>query len=192
MAAMQKRVNQRFANTVIDEIGNDRAIVFVQDYHFALLPRLVKEARPDAIVCQFWHIPWPNNEAFRICPWSEEIVDGLLGNDLLGFHIQFHCNNFFDTVDASIEARIDREHFAVVRRGHRTYVKLFPISIDPEPWSKLPKGRTRRRAPDAGPAGAGEAGSFSASIDWTTRRAFPSGSRPSSGCSNTTRNGEAE
>ena len=138
-----KRVNQRFANTVIDEIGNDRAIVFVQDYHFALLPRLVKEARPDAIVCQFWHIPWPNNEAFRICPWSEEIVDGLLGNDLLGFHIQFHCNNFFDTVDASIEARIDREHFAVVRRGHRTYVKPFPISIDPEPWSKLPKGRTR-------------------------------------------------
>jgi trehalose 6-phosphate synthase len=117
--------------------------VFVQDYHFALLPRLVKDARPDTIVCQFWHIPWPNSEAFRICPWSEEIVDGLLGNDLLGFHIQFHCNNFFDTVDASIEARIDREHFAVVRRGHRTYVKPFPISIDPEPWSRLPKGRTR-------------------------------------------------
>jgi trehalose 6-phosphate synthase len=138
-----KRVNQRFASTVIDEIGNERAIVFVQDYHFALLPRLVKDARPDTIVCQFWHIPWPNSEAFRICPWSEEIVDGLLGNDLLGFHIQFHCNNFFDTVDASIEARIDREHFAVVRRGHRTYVKPFPISIDPEPWAKLPKGRTR-------------------------------------------------
>lgn len=138
-----KKVNQRFANTVIDEIGNQRAIVFVQDYHFALLPRLVKEARPEAIVCQFWHIPWPNAEAFRICPWSEEIIDGLLGNDLLGFHIQYHCNNFFDTVDAGIEARIDREHFAVVRRGHRTFVKPFPISIDPEPWGKLPKGRTR-------------------------------------------------
>jgi trehalose 6-phosphate synthase len=138
-----KRVNERFANTVIDEIGNARAIVFVQDYHFALLPRLVKEARPDTIVCQFWHIPWPNSEAFRICPWKDEILDGLLGNDLLGFHIQFHCNNFFDTVDSGMEARIDREHFAVVRRGHRTYVKPFPISIDPEPWSKLPKGRTR-------------------------------------------------
>ena len=137
-----KRVNQRFANTVIDEIGNARAIVFVQDYHFALLPRLVKQARPDAVVCQFWHIPWPNAEAFRICPWSEEIVDGLLGNDLLGFHIQYHCNNFFDTVDACIEARIDREHFAVVRRGHETFVKPFPISIDPEPWARLPKGRT--------------------------------------------------
>ena len=111
-----KRVNQRFADTVIDEIGDERAIVFVQDYHFALLPRLVKEARPDAIVCQFWHIPWPNSEAFRICPWSEEIVDGLLGNDLLGFHIQFHCNNFFDTVGRAASRRaIDREHFAVVR-----------------------------------------------------------------------------
>ncbi len=138
-----KRVNERFAQTVIDEIGDARAIVFVQDYHFALLPRLVKEARPDAVVCQFWHIPWPNSEAFRICPWSDEILDGLLGNDLLGFHIQFHCNNFFDTVDAGMEARIDREHFAVVRRGHQTYVKPFPISIDPEPWGKLPRGRSR-------------------------------------------------
>ncbi|MDH4062944.1 MAG: trehalose-6-phosphate synthase [Acidobacteriota bacterium] len=137
-----RRVNQRFANTVVDEIGDQRAIVFVQDYHFALLPRMVKETRPDAIVCQFWHIPWPNSEAFRICPWGEEIVDGLLGNDLLGFHIQHHCNNFIDTVDASLEARIDREHFAVVRRGHRTYVKPFPISIDPEPWGVLPKRRT--------------------------------------------------
>jgi trehalose 6-phosphate synthase len=138
-----KRVNERFANMVVDEIGDSRAIVFVQDYHFALLPRMVKQARPDAVVCQFWHIPWPNSEAFRICPWGEEVLDGLLGNDLLGFHIQYHCNNFFDTVDAGMEARIDREHFAVVRRGHRTYVKPFPISIDPEPWGRLPRNTTR-------------------------------------------------
>ncbi len=137
-----RRVNQRFADMVIDEIGTSRAIVFVQDYHFALLPRMVKQVRPDAIVCQFWHIPWPNSEAFRICPWGEDILDGLLGNDLLGFHIQHHCNNFVDTVDSGLEARIDREHFAVVRQGHRTFVKPFPISIDPEPWSRLPKGRT--------------------------------------------------
>jgi trehalose 6-phosphate synthase len=138
-----RRVNERFAGTVIDEIGDSRAIVFVQDYHFALLPRMVKEARPDAVVCQFWHIPWPNSEAFRICPWGDEILDGLLGNDLLGFHIQYHCNNFFDSVDTGLEARIDREHFAVVRKGHSTYVRPFPISIDPEPWGKLPKGLTR-------------------------------------------------
>jgi trehalose 6-phosphate synthase len=137
-----RRVNERFASAVIDEIGNRRAIVFVQDYHFALLPRMVKRERPDAIVCQFWHIPWPNSEAFRICPWGEELLDGLLGNDLLGFHIQYHCNNFFDTVDRGLEARIDREHFAVVRHAHRTFVKPFPISIDPAPWSKLPRGAT--------------------------------------------------
>lgn len=148
-----QRVNARFAEAVLDEIGTDRAIVFVQDYHFALLPRLIKQARPDVVVCQFWHIPWPNAEAFRICPWVHEIIEGLLGNDLLAFHIQYHCNNFFDTVDALTEARIDRERFAVVRGGRQTFVKAFPISIDPEPWARLPKGvshradvtRTRRR-----------------------------------------------
>ena len=77
-------VNRRFADTVLDEISNTKAIVFVQDYHFALLPRMIKDVRPDAVVCQFWHIPWPNPEAFRICPWKETILDGLLGNDLLG------------------------------------------------------------------------------------------------------------
>ncbi|MCC6989183.1 MAG: trehalose-6-phosphate synthase, partial [Acidobacteria bacterium] len=134
-------VNRRFADTVIDEIGDKRAIVFVQDYHFALLPRMVKAARPDAVVCQFWHIPWPNAEAFRICPWGDEILDGLLGNDLLAFHIQYHCNNFLETVDRTLEARIDREHFAVHRGGHRTYVKPFPISIDPGLWNSVAAGR---------------------------------------------------
>jgi trehalose 6-phosphate synthase len=133
------RVNERFADTVIEEIQGSRAIVFVQDYHFALLPLMVKKARPDVVVCQFWHIPWPNAEVFRICPWGDEIIEGLLGNDLLGFHVQYHCNNFFDTVDTVLEARIDREHFAVVRGGHRTYVKPFPISIDPEPWTRAPR-----------------------------------------------------
>ena len=125
-----RRVNQRFANTVIDEIGDQRAIVFVQDYHFALLPRLVKEALPETTVCQFWHIPWPNSEAFRICPWAEEIVDGLLGNDLLGFHIQSHCNNFFDTVDRYLEARVDRETFTISCGGEPTEVHRYPISIE--------------------------------------------------------------
>ena len=110
------RVNRRFADAVIDEVGDDRAIVFVQDYHFALLPRFVKEARPDVTVCQFWHIPWPNREAFRVCPWGEDILHGLLGNDLLGFHMQYHCNNFLDTVDRTLESRVDYEHFAVVAR----------------------------------------------------------------------------
>ena len=107
-------VNRRFADVVLEEIAGTRAIVFVQDYHYALLPRMVKAARPDAVVCQFWHIPWPNPEAFRILPWQSEVLDGLLGNDLLGFHLQYHCNNFLETVDRSMEARIDQETFSVL------------------------------------------------------------------------------
>src|SRR5262249_36208565 len=72
-----RRVNQKFADAVLEEIDGEPALVFVQDYHFALLPRFLKEARPDLVVMQFWHIPWPNREAFRVCPWQDEILDGL-------------------------------------------------------------------------------------------------------------------
>ena len=129
---------------MIEEVGDDRAVVFVQDYHFALLPRFVKEARPDVTVCQFWHIPWPNREAFRVCPWGEEILHGLLGNDLLGFHVQYHCNNFLDTVDRALESRVDYEHFAAWRGGRPTYVRPFPISIDPSLWQGPTEGRRAR------------------------------------------------
>jgi trehalose 6-phosphate synthase len=101
----------------------------VQDYHFALVPRMIKSARPDARVAIFWHIPWPNPEAFGICPWQAELLDGLLGGDLVGFHVQAHCNNFLDTVDRLLESRIDRERFAVNRGGQFTYVRPFPISV---------------------------------------------------------------
>lgn len=104
--------------------------VIMQDYHFALLPQMLKEANPNLIVCQFWHIPWPNYEVFRSCPWGTEILEGLLGNDLLGFHLQYHCNNFFDTVDRSLETRVDYEKYAIFRQGKETRVRPFPISID--------------------------------------------------------------
>jgi trehalose 6-phosphate synthase len=126
------RVNARFADAVLEEIEGGPAIVLVQDYHFALLPRLVKARRPDAIISHFWHIPWPHREAFRICPWAEEILDGLLGSDLLGFHVQLHCNNFLDTVDRLVESRVEYEHFSATRAGHQTNVRPFPISIDME------------------------------------------------------------
>jgi trehalose 6-phosphate synthase len=124
-------VNEKFAEAVLDEVGSEPAVVFVQDYHFALLPRMLKNARGDLIVAQFWHIPWPNREAFRICPWQDEILEGLLGNDLLSFHIQHHCNNFLDTVERGIEARVDTERFSVTLAGHVTNVRPHPISIDP-------------------------------------------------------------
>jgi trehalose-6-phosphate synthase len=123
-------VNQRFADTVIEEIeGQPNPMVLVQDYHFALLPRLIKCARPDARVAIFWHIPWPNSEAFGICPWQNELLDGLLGADLVGFHAQAHCNNFLDTIDRALEARIDHDRFAVDRQGRVTRVRPFPISV---------------------------------------------------------------
>jgi trehalose-6-phosphate synthase len=126
-----QEVNSKFATAVLEEIENVRnPVVLVQDYHFALVPRLIKEQRPDARVAIFWHIPWPNPEAFGICPWQRQLVDGLLGADLIGFHIQSHCNNFLETVDRVVESRVDREHFSVLRQDHRTIVRPFSISVD--------------------------------------------------------------
>ena len=125
-----RTVNQRFADALLEEIANEKnPVVLAQDYHFALLPRMIKAVRPDARVSIFWHIPWPNPEAFAICPWQAELLDGLLGADLVGFHAQAHCNNFLETVDRLLESRIDRERFAVNRGGHFTFVRPFPISV---------------------------------------------------------------
>ena len=126
-----QQANQRFADVAIAEMASaERPLLLVQDYHFALLPRMVKEARPDARIAIFWHIPWPNPEAFGICPWQRELLDGLLGADLIGFHIQAHCNNFLETVNRALESQIEWERFAVKRRGHVTFVRPFPISVD--------------------------------------------------------------
>jgi trehalose-6-phosphate synthase len=125
-----QEVNRKFTDAVIEEIEQvQKPVVLVQDYHFALVPRLIKEKRPDARVAIFWHIPWPNPEAFGICPWQRQLVDGLLGADLIGFHIQSHCNNFLETVDRVVESRVDWEHFSAVRQDHRTIVRPFPISV---------------------------------------------------------------
>ena len=125
------RVNEKFADALVEEIGNDaHPVVLIQDYHFALLPRLLKERLPHARVAIFWHIPWPNPESFGICPWQRELVEGLLGADLIGFHVQAHCNNFLDTVDRALEARVDWERFSVKRNDHWSAVRPIPISVD--------------------------------------------------------------
>jgi alpha,alpha-trehalose-phosphate synthase [UDP-forming] len=125
-----QKVNEKFASALLEEMKDStEPLIFVQDYHFALLPRLIKTARPDARVAIFWHIPWPNPEAFGICPWQPELLDGLLGADLIGFHIPLHCNNFLDTVDRALESRTDREHMTVRRAGHITAVKPYPVSV---------------------------------------------------------------
>ena len=123
-------VNAKFAEVLLEEIrGTEHPVIFLQDYHFALLPRMIKNARPDARVAIFWHIPWPNPEAFSICPWQTELVNGLLGADVIGFHLQSHCNNFLDTVDRTLEARTDWEHFSIRRNGHLSSVRPYPISV---------------------------------------------------------------
>jgi trehalose 6-phosphate synthase len=124
------RVNRAFADAVREEARSQDPIVLVHDYHLALVPRIIREAMPAATVIAFWHIPWPNPEAFAICPWREELLDGLLGSNILGFHTQFHCNNFVDSVERLIEARVDRELFSVTYKGAVTSVKRYPISVE--------------------------------------------------------------
>jgi trehalose 6-phosphate synthase len=126
-----QRVNQKFADATLMEMSNtEYPVVLVQDYHFALLPRMIKEKRPDARVAIFWHIPWPNPEAFAICPWQSELLEGLLGADLVGFQVQSHCNNFLETVERALESQVDWEHFTAKRNEHVTMVRPFPISVD--------------------------------------------------------------
>ena len=131
-----REVNKKFAQAILEEVGDQKAFVWIQDYHLALLPKFLKEASPNIVTAHFWHIPWPNPEAFRICPMKNEILEGLLANDLLGFHIRYHCDNFISSVDRELEAKIDRERFSITRMGHETIVRPFPISVDFEAISE--------------------------------------------------------
>jgi trehalose 6-phosphate synthase len=145
-------VNRKFADAVLEEAADGPTLVFVQDYHFALLPRMLKDARPDLVVAQFWHIPWPHPETFQVCPWAAELLAGMLGNDLLSFQTQHHCNNFLDTVDRTMECRIERDRFAAVCGGRDTLVRPYPISVDPDladeylgpAWERKAAGLRRR------------------------------------------------
>jgi trehalose-6-phosphate synthase len=127
---LYREVNALFGDAVLEEAGDRPTFVFIQDYHFGLLPRYLKDRNPNLIIAQFWHIPWPNRETFRVFPWKEELLDGMLGNDLLGFHLRYHCQNFIETVDRTIEARVDHEQAEIVRGNRTTLVRPFPISID--------------------------------------------------------------
>ena len=127
---MYQAVNEKFADAVAAEAKRPDPIILIQDYHFALLPRMLRERLPRATIITFWHIPWPNAETFGICPYRKEIVDGLLGSSIIGFHTQSHCNNFLETVDRFVESRIDRETSSVTLKGMTTGIKPYPISIE--------------------------------------------------------------
>jgi trehalose 6-phosphate synthase len=124
-------------------------IVFLQDYHLALAARYIKEERPDLQLVMFWHIPWPNPEVFRVLPWKEELLEGMLSNDVVGFHIPRHANNFLDSVAESLEARVDAERLAVDRGGRRTWVRPFAISVDADELAAMAETpQTQRAAED--------------------------------------------
>lgn len=124
-----RTVNQRFADAVVAEARSEDPVVLVQDYHFALLPAMVREKLPRATIITFWHIPWPNPESFGICPWRQEILRGMLGSTILGFHTRYHCKNFIETVDRYLEARIEHEHSTISHQERDTLIESYPISI---------------------------------------------------------------
>jgi trehalose-6-phosphate synthase len=138
-------VNEKFAQSILEEVKHeDSPLILIQDYHFALLPFLIRKERPDARIALFWHIPWPNPESFGICPWKQEILLGMLGADIIGFHIQFHCNNFLDTVDSVLESKINWEQFSVQRENHATLVRPFPISVGTMPDTRTDGNEAQR------------------------------------------------
>ena len=124
-----REINQRFADAVVREAKTRDPIVLIQDYHFALVPAMIRRQLPDATIITFWPIPWPNFESFSICPWKEEILEGMLGSDILGFHTSFHCKNFVETVDRFLEARIEQETATISMLGSLTRIHAYPISV---------------------------------------------------------------
>ncbi len=143
------QINERFADAVLAEARGADPLVLVQDYHFALLPAMIRERLPHATIIAFWHIPWPNPESFGICPWRREILRGLLGCTILGFHTRFHCKNFIETVDRYLEARIEHEHSIIAFQEKETLVESYPISIawpgEAEAAAWAPVAECRRR-----------------------------------------------
>jgi trehalose 6-phosphate synthase len=140
---MYKRVNERFAEAALRKAKGEELLILVQDYHYALLPRLIRDRAPGAAIGIFWHIPWPNPESFGVCPRQIELLEGMLGAGVVGFHTQSHCNNFLDTCDRFLECRVDRERFSVVYGGHETLVRSYPISIATEEVPRLTPERRR-------------------------------------------------
>ena len=132
-----EEVNAKFADVVAAEASTDRPVVLLQDFHFALLPKLIRDKIPKATIALFWHIPWPNAETFGVCPWKREILLHMLSADILGFHTRYHCQNFLETVDRFVECQIDHEHMTVTLQGRVCRVAPYPISIEwPPRWLK--------------------------------------------------------
>jgi trehalose 6-phosphate synthase len=135
------QVNNRFAEVTAQESKTTDPVVLIQDFHFSLLPRMIRARIPKATIALFWHIPWPNAETFGVCPWKGEMLLHMLDADILGFHTLYHCQNFLATVDRFVECQIDHEHMTVTLQGRVCRVAAYPISIEwPPRWlAQLPE-----------------------------------------------------
>jgi trehalose-6-phosphate synthase len=143
-----QQVNRKFAAALAEESSSANPVVLIQDYHFALLPKMIRKQKPSATIALFWHIPWPNEETIGICPWKEELLLHMLAADILGFHTRYHCQNFLNTVDRFVECQIDHEHMTITLQGHVCRVAPYPISIEwPPRWlAHLPPAPQSREA----------------------------------------------
>src|SRR5688572_2211233 len=127
---MYQLANARFAAAVCEEAEGASPLVLVQDYHFALAPRMLRSRLPLSTVVAFWHIPWPGPRVFKACPWSHEVLDGLLGSDIVGFQTREDCAHFLDTIESTLAADVDRRQNVVTFRGHSTLVRAYPVGIE--------------------------------------------------------------
>jgi trehalose 6-phosphate synthase len=139
-------VNETFARAAVEETGAG-GMMLIQDYHFALVPRLVRDHAPHSVMSLFWHIPWPSSEVVGICPWKEALLEGMLGADIVGFHTRQYCLNFLETVQRYLECRVSLEEMSVSYGGHRTLVRAYPISVEwPYPAAQRIEGASLRRS----------------------------------------------
>lgn len=124
-----KKANRYFADAIIEEADED-SIIWVHDYHLCLVPGMLRNERPELTIAHFWHIPWPDWSVFRICPQAKEIIEGLLGNDIIGFQTPLFVKNFMDCARECLDAELDYSTASINFKGHITKLKAFPISVD--------------------------------------------------------------
>jgi len=143
--AAYQAVNETFALAALDEVRD--GMILVQDYHFALVPRLIRQFAPSITTSLFWHIPWPNPEIIAICPWKDALLEGMLGANIVGFHTTQYCINFLETARRYLECRVDFDEMSVSYRGQRTRVRTYPISVEwPYPSASRAEGAALRRS----------------------------------------------
>lgn len=137
-----RNVNERFAEAVVDEY-EEGDYIWVQDYHLTMAPSFIRERRPDARIAYFWHIPWPAMEVFRILPWSRELLRGMLGSDLIGFHVDEYVENFLESARVLLGAEVGDGY--VCWEGREIRVEAHPIGIGTERFRRMSSGESVRQ-----------------------------------------------